>query len=72
MKCVACDTEITRNQVCGFMFGGRFETYPVCKDCMTKMTAAATRKAQDRAEQPDETELDPEPEYDPGLIEEGL
>lgn len=69
MICIACEQEIGKNQVCGFMFGGHFETYPVCKDCMTKLTKAETREAQDRAELP---ELDPEPEYDPGLIEEEL
>ena len=68
MICIACEQEITQNQVCGFMFGRSFETYPVCRDCMTKMTAAAARDAQMRAEIPE----DPEPEYDPGLIEEGL
>lgn len=59
MKCIGCDVEITKNEVCGFMFGDRLKSYPVCGNCMTRMTAAATRKAQDRAEQPEETELDP-------------
>lgn len=61
MICINCDQEIGKNEVVGFMFGDRLETYPVCKTCMDKLTKAAQKEI--------ETTLE---NYTPGIIEEML
>lgn len=64
--CIVCGREIGRNQAVGFIFAGNLEPYPVCRDCM-QSSGRELRESQDRAEIPE-----PDEEYDPGLIEEGL
>lgn len=61
MKCICCDQEIRKNEVVGFMFGDRLETYPVCKTCMDRLTQAAQAEIENSMEN-----------YTPGIIEEEL
>lgn len=70
MKCICCGEEI--DYAAAFMTAKDGHMWAVCRECVSTLTAAGAREAQDRAEMPDETEQYPEPEYDPGLIEEGL
>lgn len=65
MKCICCGDEL--EYAAAFIIAKDGHMWAVCRECVSTLTAAGTREAQDRAELPD-----PEPEYDPGLIEEEL
>lgn len=66
LKCICCGAEV--EYAAAFITAKDGNMWAVCSECLITMTAAAARDAQMRAELPE----DPEPEYDPGLIEEGL
>ncbi len=61
MICINCGQEIPKNQVVAFMFGDNLETYPVCKNCMDRLTQAAQAEIENSLEN-----------YTPGIIEEEL